>query len=97
MALPAPERVVTGFEKWLTPIIVFCAIGTCVCFAGLAWLQLQVKGQASSGQDARTRQELVFPVSLHVYEDAYRRDVITARELACFRDSRRCPPRTKTP
>jgi hypothetical protein len=79
-------------------IALVCVVGTCVCFAGIGYLQLQVRGQASEGQTARSRQERTFPTSLKVYEDAYRRGVITARELACFRDSRRCPYRaTGTP
>jgi hypothetical protein len=66
-------------------------LGTCLSFAGLAYLQVQVAGKASKGDVARDRQTLVFPVSQKVYVDAYVRGVITAADLACFRDSSKCP------
>jgi hypothetical protein len=93
-----PERVITRLERWMTPIIVFCALGTCVCFAGLGYLQLQVKGQASKGEDARTRQQAVFPVSLKLYEAAYADGKISRADLECFKTGRRCPrPEPHTP
>lgn len=97
MTLPDAERVVSGLERWAARIMIFCAVGTCFCFAGLAYLQVRVNGQAGEGSRARARQQAVMPVSLKVYEDAKRRGVISADDLACFRDSASCPPTGATP
>lgn len=97
MTLPDAERVASGLERWTGRIVIFCAVGTCLCFIGFAYLQVRVSGQSAQGQMARLRQQVVFPVSLKVYVDAERRGVITREDLACFRDSSKCPPAKPTP
>lgn len=86
------EQVLSRIERWGGRIMTFCAVGTCVCLAWLAYQQVLLAGQASAGQKARTTQQLRQPVAAKVYADAFRRGVITARDLACFRDSAKCPP-----
>ena len=68
------------------------ATGIVINFTLLVPLIGQVATQSSEGQDARQRQQAVYPVSVKLYEDAERRRVITVRELACFKDSSKCPP-----
>ena len=69
------------------------ALGIVVNFTLLIPLISRVSTASSEGQEARARQQAVFPVSLKVYEDAFDRGVITLRELACFRSSAECPVR----
>lgn len=78
------------FQDWTVRVIVFCAVGTCVCFGGLAYLQVRVADQAAKGRMARDRQTAVYPVSLKVYLDAYERGKITRADLDCFRVATAC-------
>jgi hypothetical protein len=88
------ERIVSGVERFGGLLVTFCVVGTCVCLAGFAWLNVRVSGQASEGQRARTRQQAVYPVSLKIYDDAHERGVISDGELECFKDSSKCDVRT---
>lgn len=67
-------------------------IGTCLCFFAFGYLLVQNGKRASEGAEAKKRQQAVYPVSMKVYEDANVRGVITRAELACFKDSSKCPP-----
>lgn len=69
------------------------AAGACFNLAGLGVALFLIRGQAKAGQMARARQEAVYPVSVKLYEDAWRRNVITLGELQCFRSSAACPDR----
>lgn len=68
------------------------AVGIVVNFTLLVPLIGTVATESAKGKDARDRQQAVYPVSVKLYVDAERRGVITARELACFKDSSKCPP-----
>lgn len=100
MTFPDTERVVSGLEHWATRIMIFSAVGTCLCFAGFAYLQVKTGRLASAGQKARTRQQAVFPISVKAYTwiakhpDAH----ITTADLDCFRTGVGCPATpTRTP
>lgn len=80
-------------RTWGYPLVMaLMAAGIVVNFTLLVPLIGQVAMQSSEGQDARIRQQAVYPVSVKLYEDAERRGVIGPRELACFKDSSKCPP-----
>lgn len=93
MTFPDTERVVSGLERWSGRIIAFCAVGTCLCFAGLAYLQVRVSGQASDGQKARATQCRTFPIAVKLYTAAARYRLITAADLKTYRAAapRGCP------
>lgn len=88
------ERVMTGIEKWSGRIVTFCAVGTCACLAGLAYLQVRTGSLASDGAKARATQCLREPIirKLVVAGEHYHllapADVLTFRETA----PKGCPP-----
>lgn len=77
--------------RWLGRLIVLCAVGTCINFAGLAIALLLISDQAGQGAEARDRQNQVFPVSCKLYVDARTRGVISERDLRVFETPQRCP------
>lgn len=85
------EKSTSWVDDHMGLIAFVCIAGTCLCLIGLGYLQIQLRGEAARGNAARDRQQLVYPVSVKLYEDAYQRRVITGRDLACFRDSSQCP------
>jgi hypothetical protein len=91
MTAPTKEQISDGVSRWSTRIIVGCAVGTCINFAGLAIVLLLISSQASQGADARERQELVFPVSCKLYFAAFDRGEITAKDLRVFETPKQCP------
>lgn len=90
---------VDRLEEWAGKIMVFCAIGTCACFAGLACLQFQVSGQAHQGQNARITQCRTFPVAIKLYTAAARYQLITPDDLKTYLAARPkgCPTPTPEP
>ena len=83
----------TRVRLWAYPIVMgVMGVGVAVNFALLIPLIDKVTRQSTEGRDARVRQQAVYPVSVKLYTDAERRGVISARELACFKDSSKCPP-----
>lgn len=78
-------------SPWTTRLMVALAVGTCMNFAGMGVALFLIRGQAAQGQMARNVQVQRQPISTKVYVDAWRRGVITSRDLACFRDSSKCP------
>lgn len=82
-------------DRNATRLTMLAIVGTCVCFVAFGYLLVQNGKRASEGSRARERQQMVYPVSVLIYEDAERRGVINARQLACFKDSRQCPPITR--
>lgn len=90
-----PERVVSVVERWAPRVILFCAVGTCVCVVGLIWLGVQVVGQISQGQKARETQCMTFPVAKKLYAGAAKYRIITRADLRTYLASapRDCPPK----
>lgn len=71
-----------GFiDRHMGRIVIGLVLATCVCLAGLGYLQVQYRSQAAEGAAARERQIRVLPVSCKEHTDAWRRSVITYREL----------------
>lgn len=99
MTMPGGERALSRLERWAGKIMVFCAIGTCVCFIGLTYLQLQVSGQARDGRKARVTQCRTFPVAIKLYEAAARYGLITQVDLGTYLAAapKGCPTPTPTP
>jgi hypothetical protein len=64
VTFPDSERVISGLERWRSRIMLFCVLGTCACFVGLAYLQVRVSGAVGSGRDARVTQCLTRPVTI---------------------------------
>jgi len=80
-------------RTWWRPVLLgLMTAGIVVNFALLLPLINRFAMESAKGKDARDRQQAVYPVSVKLYEDAERRRVITVRELACFKDSSKCPP-----
>jgi cytochrome c-type biogenesis protein CcmH/NrfG len=79
--LSVPDVTSRLIDRYMGRIVLVCVIGTCLCLAGLSYLQVQVWAQARAGQAARARQIRVFPVSCKEHEDAWQRGVITRHDL----------------
>lgn len=90
--MTAPEAARAAKSYALPLVLGVFALGIAVNFALLIPALHRQGVQAREGQHARTRQQVVFPVSLKVYEDAEHRGVITPADLACFKSSADCPP-----
>jgi hypothetical protein len=78
-------------SRWTSRVMVALAVGTCMNFAGMGVALFLIRGQAAQGQMARDVQVQRQPIWDKVVSDAWQRDVITGRDLACFRDSSKCP------
>jgi hypothetical protein len=99
VTFPDAEKVVSRLERWAGRIILFLVLGTCLCFAGLVYLQVRVSGQASEGQKARATQCRTFPIALKLYAAAAKYRLITAADLRTYRAAapRGCPAPTPEP
>lgn len=73
-----------AFDRWSGRIIAFCSIGTCISLIGFAVLQVQLRGKANRGDIARDVQLAKQPAGCKIAQDAYRRGVISRRELAPY-------------
>lgn len=83
------------FGRWLGRLMVVCAVGTCINFAGLAIALILISNQASNGADARDRQQATFPVTVKAYSWIESQGGITSRDLSCIKSSDSCPARPK--
>lgn len=88
--MTTPEAVRAARGWWLPSFLGLALVGVAVNFTLLLPALHRQAIQSHEGQLARARQRATYPVSLKVYEDAERRGVISARDLACFKSASNC-------
>jgi hypothetical protein len=73
--------------------------GTCLCFVAFGYLLVQNGARASEGAKARDRQQHVYPISVKFVEWAatHPDSKITRGDVACFKDTKKCPAPKPTP
>lgn len=85
-------------REWgVVATLAILTIGIAILFALLIPALGRISDQASAGDQAKRRQCQLSPISLKVYRQARRDDVITKRDLAKFKKStpRECGRFTK--
>jgi hypothetical protein len=77
----------------ITTVLVLLLAGTLVNYVLIARAVSDIRDQAAEGQRARTTQCRVFPISIKLYEAAAKYHLITARDLATYRQTwpLKCP------
>jgi hypothetical protein len=88
------ERVMSGLERWSGRIVTFCAVGTCLCLAGLAYLQVRTGGLASDGAKARVTQCQREPVIHKLIVAGAHYHLLSPADVKTFRKTapQGCPP-----